>query len=140
QDGRLPVLSAKLRTAHAPEHRLPAATTFLRVTLREPIFLASAALYLTGRAPLLSPDNLYLPWHTTETRFGTPTVVDLRWVVLPDDPAKDRPDTVVARDEADQYRRAGEAVFAAFAPLLYVLNAHSRDGNLSLMGWVHVPM
>ena len=136
EEGHLPVLFDKLRTEHGPEHRLPAATNFLRVTLREPIFLASASLYLTGRAPLLSPDNLYLPWHTTETRFGTPTVVDLRWVVLPDDPAKDRPDTVVARDEADQYRRAGEAVFAAFAPLLDALHAHSRAGKRTLWGWV----
>jgi hypothetical protein len=52
-EGWVPILFDKLRTEHGPGHRLPAATNFLRVTLREPIFMVSASLYLTGRAPLL---------------------------------------------------------------------------------------
>lgn len=134
-EGWVPVLFDKLRTEHGPGHQLPAATNFLRLTLREPIFLAAASLYLTGRAPLLSPHTLQLPWHTARSEFGTPTVVDLRWAVLPDDPAADHPDTVVVRDEEEQFRMAGEAVFATFEPLLEALHRHSRAGKRTLWGW-----
>lgn len=135
-EGWVAVLYDKLRTEHGPGHRLPAATNFLRVTLREPVFLVAASLYLTGRAPLLSPHNLHLPWHTFESKFGRPAVVDVQWAVLPDDPAADHPGTVVARDEDDQARMAGEAVFAAFEPLLEALYRHSRAGKRTLWGWV----
>lgn len=134
--GWLPVLFDKLRTEHGPGHRLPAATNFLRVTLREPIFLVSASVYLTGRAPLLSPDALYLPWDTVESRFRTPASVDTRLAVLPDDPAADHPDTVVARDEDDLLRMAAESLFATFSPLIEALHAHSRAGLRTLWGWV----
>jgi hypothetical protein len=134
--GWLPVLFDKLRTEHGPGHRLPAATNFLRVTLREPVFLVAACLYLTGRGPLLTPDTLYLPWDTARSRFGTPTVVDPRTVVLPDDPAADHPDTVVARDEDEQLRLVAEALFATVEPLVETLHAHSRAGKRTLWGWV----
>ncbi|MBR8742128.1 (2Fe-2S)-binding protein [Nocardiopsis sp. MG754419] len=135
-DGWLPVLFDKLRTEHGPGHRLPAATNFLRVTLREPIFLVASSLYLTGRAPLLTPDTLRLPWDTAEARFRTPIVVDARTVVLPDDPAAEHPDTVVARDEDEQLRLTAEGLYATFAPLIESLQAHSRAGTRTLWGWV----
>lgn len=136
ENGRLPVLFDKIRTEHGPGHQLPAATNFLRVTLREPIFMVSASLYLTGRAPLLDPHTFYLPWDTVRSRFGTPTLVDTRMVVLPDDPATDHPDTVVARDEDDQLRIVAASLFATFEPLLDALHAHSRAGKRTLWGWV----
>ncbi|GAB3730708.1 (2Fe-2S)-binding protein [Nocardiopsis nanhaiensis] len=132
----LPVLFDKLRNEHGPGHRLPAATNFLRVTLREPVFLVAASLYLTGRAPLLTPDTLHLPWDTVRSRFGRPVVVDVRTAVLDDDPAADHSDTVVARDEDEQLRLAAEALFATFEPLLDTLHAHSRAGKRTLWGWV----
>ncbi|WP_150243166.1 (2Fe-2S)-binding protein [Nocardiopsis quinghaiensis] len=135
-DGSLPVLFDKLWTEHGPGHRLPAATNFLRVTLREPIFLVSASLYLTGRAPLLGPETLHLPWDTVRARFGTPASVDTRMAVLPDDPAADHPATVVAQDEDDQLRMAAQALFATFEPLIEALHAHSRSGKRTLWGWV----
>ena len=135
-EGWLPILFDKLRTEHGPGHRLPAATNFLRVTLREPIFLVSASLYLTGRAPLLAPDGLYLPWDTARARFRTPASVDTRLAVLPDDPAADHPGTVVARDEDDLLRLAAENLFSTFSPLIEALHAHSRAGRRTLWGWV----
>ncbi len=135
-DGSLPVLFDKLRTEHGPGHRLPAATGFLRATLREPIFLLSASLYLTGRAPVLAPHSLVLPWDTGRCRFGTPAVVDARLAVLPDDPAADHPDTVVARDEDDQLGMAAEGFVATVGPLVEALHAHSRAGRRTLWGWV----
>ncbi len=135
-DGSLPVLFERLRSEHGPGHRLPAATNFLRVTLREPIFLVSASLYLTGRAPLLGPDRLYLPWDAVHARFGTPAVAGVRVAVLPDDPAAGRPGTVVAEDEAHQLRLAARALFATFEPLLDALHAHTRSGKRTLWGWV----
>lgn len=134
--GWLPILFDKLQTEHGPGHRLPAATNFLRVTLREPIFMVAASLYLTGRGPLLTPNTLYLPWDTGQSRFGTPTAVDVRTVVLPDDPAADHPDTVVARDEDEQLRLTAEGLFATFEPLISALHAHSRAGKRTLWGWV----
>nr|WP_218908795.1 (2Fe-2S)-binding protein [Nocardiopsis sinuspersici] len=135
-DGSLPVLFDKMRTEHGPGHRLPAATNFLRVTLREPIFMVSASLYLTGRAPLLGPDTLYLPWDTARARFGTPASVDTRVAVLPDDPAADHPATVVVQDEDALLRAAAQALFATFEPLIDALHAHSRSGKRTLWGWV----
>ncbi|WP_017597467.1 (2Fe-2S)-binding protein [Nocardiopsis lucentensis] len=135
-DGWLPVLHDKLRTEHGPGHRLPAATNFLRVTLREPIFLVAASLYLTGRTPLLTPDTLYLPWDTVRSRFATPVVAGARWIVLPDDPAAGRADTVTARDRDEQLRLAAEGVVDTFGPLLAALHAHSRAGLRTLWGWV----
>ncbi|WP_017586881.1 (2Fe-2S)-binding protein [Nocardiopsis ganjiahuensis] len=134
--GWLPVLFDKLQTEHGPGHRLPAATNFLRVTLREPIFMVAASLYLTGRGPLLTPDSLHLPWDTARSRFGTPAVTGVRTVVLPDDPAADHPDTVVARDEDEQLRLTAEGLFATFEPLIDALHAHSRAGKRTLWGWV----
>ncbi|GAA1462027.1 ferric iron reductase [Nocardiopsis exhalans] len=134
--GWLPILFDKLRTEHGPGHRLPAATNFLRVTLREPVFMVAASLYLTGRGPLLTPDTLYLPWDTARSKFATPAVVDVRSVVLPDDPAADHPDTVVARDENEQLRLVAEGLFATFEPLIDTLHAHSRAGKRTLWGWV----
>lgn len=135
-DGWLPVLFDKLQTEHGPGHRLPAATNFLRVTLREPIFLVSASLYLTGRAPLLSPERLYLPWDEERACFGRPASVDTLMAVLPEDPAAGRPGTVVARDEHAQLRMAAEALFATFEPLIDALHRHSRSGKRTLWGWV----
>ena len=135
-DGWLPVLFDKLQTEHGPGHRLPAATNFLRVTLREPIFLVASSLYLTGRAPLLTPDTLQLPWDTIRARFGTPIVVDARTVVLADDPASEHPDTVVASNEDEQLRLTAEALFATVEPLIEALQAHSRAGKRTLWGWV----
>lgn len=135
-EGWLPVLFDKLRTEHGPGHRLPAATNFLRVTLREPLFLVASSLYLTGRAPLLDPDTLRLPWDTAEARFRTPIVVDARTVVLPDDPDTDHPATVVARDEHEQLRLTAEALFATLEPLIDALQEHSRAGKRTLWGWV----
>ncbi|MFD3684838.1 (2Fe-2S)-binding protein [Nocardiopsis sp. NPDC058631] len=135
-EGWLPILFDKLRTEHGPGHQLPAATNFLRVTLREPIFLVSASLYLTGRAPLLTPDTLYLPWDTAQARFRTPASVDTRLAVLPDDPAANHPGTVVARDEDELLRLAAESLFATFSPLIGALHAHSRAGRRTLWGWV----
>ena len=135
-DEWLPVLFDKLQTEHGPGHRLPAATNFLRVTLREPIFLVASSLYLTGRAPLLTPDTLRLPWDTRRSRFETPIVVEAQAVVLADDTAADHPDTVVARDEDEQLRLTAEALFATFEPLLDSLHAHSRAGKRTLWGWV----
>ena len=134
--GWLPVLFDKLQTEHGPGHRLPAATNFLRVTLREPIFMVAASLYLTGRGPLLTPDTLYLPWDTARSRFVTPPVVDVRTVVLPDDPAAEHPGTVVARDEDEQLRLTAEGLFTTFEPLIDALHAHSRAGKRTLWGWV----
>lgn len=135
-DGWLPVLFDKLQTEHGPGHRLPAATNFLRVTLREPIFLVASSLYLTGRAPLLTPDTLRLPWDTVRARFGTPIVVDARTVVLADDPASEHPDTVVAFNEDEQLRLTAQALFATLEPLVEALHAHSRAGKRTLWGWV----
>lgn len=135
-DGWLPVLYDRLRSEHGPGHRLPAATNFLRVTLREPIFLVSASLYLTGRAPLLSPDTLYLPWDSGLARFGTPASVGTRTAVLPDDPAVGHPGTVVAEDEDAQLRMAAEALFATFEPIIDALHGHTRSGKRTLWGWV----
>ncbi|MDE3723627.1 (2Fe-2S)-binding protein [Nocardiopsis sp. N85] len=135
-EGWVPVLFDKLRTEHGPGHRLPAATNFLRVTLREPIFMVSASLYLTGRAPLLDADALYLPWDTASARFATPVSVDTRLAVLPDDPAADHPDTVVVRDLDEQIRLTAEALFATFEPLIDALHEHSRAGKRTLWGWV----
>ncbi|MBE2997622.1 (2Fe-2S)-binding protein [Nocardiopsis sp. HNM0947] len=136
EQGWIPVLFDKLRTEHGPGHNLPAATNFLRVTLREPIFLAAASLYLTGRAPLIDAHTLRLPWHTDRSEFGRPAVVGARWAVLPDDPAADDADTVVARDEDEQFTMAGEAVFSAFAPIVDEVHRHSRSGKRTLWGWV----
>ncbi|GHC86433.1 hypothetical protein GCM10007079_29750 [Nocardiopsis terrae] len=134
--GWIPVLFDKLRTEHGPGHRLPAATNFLRVTLREPVFMAAASLYLTGRGPLFTPDTLHLPWDTVRSRFGTPVVTDVRTAVLPDDPAAGHPDTVLARDEDEQLRLTAEGLFATFEPLIDALHAHSRAGKRTLWGWV----
>ncbi|MFB8761406.1 (2Fe-2S)-binding protein [Nocardiopsis alba] len=136
EEGHLPVLFDKLRTEHGPGHRLPAATNLLRVTLREPIFLVASSLYLTGRAPLLAPDTLRLPWNLSHSRFETPIVVDARTVVLPDDPAADHPDTLVARDETEQIRLTAESLFTTVEPLVEALHAHSRAGKRTLWGWV----
>ncbi|MFV2195385.1 (2Fe-2S)-binding protein [Nocardiopsis sp. LOL_012] len=136
EEGALRILHDKLRTEHGPGHRLPAATNFLRVTLREPIFLVSASLYLTGRAPLLRPDTLYLPWDTVASRFATPAVAGARWAVLPGDAASGRPDTVTVADEDALVRAAAEGVVATFGPLLEDLHAHSRAGLRTLWGWV----
>ncbi|WP_026122322.1 (2Fe-2S)-binding protein [Nocardiopsis halotolerans] len=135
-DGWLPVLYDRLRTEHGPDHRLPAATNFLRVTLREPIFMVSASLYLTGRAPLLSPRTLHLPWDGARARFGTPVSVDTVMAVLPDDPVVGHPATVVAEDEDAQLRMAAEALFATFEPIIDALHAHTRSGRRTLWGWV----
>ncbi|CAL9383115.1 hypothetical protein SUDANB121_01108 [Nocardiopsis dassonvillei] len=135
-DGWVPVLFDKLRTEHGPGHRLPAATNFLRVTLREPIFMVSASLYLTGRAPLLDPDALYLPWDTAAARFGTPVSVDTCFAVLPGDPAAGLPGTVTARDTDEQVALAGRALFATFGPLVDALHEHSRAGGRTLWGWI----
>lgn len=135
-EGWVPVLFDKLRTEHGPGHRLPAATNFLRVTLREPVFMVSASLYLTGRAPLLSPETLYLPWNTVASRFATPTVVDARLAVLPGDPAAGHPGTVTVHDADEQLERAGRALFSTVEPLVDALHRHSRAGKRTLWGWV----
>ncbi|MFC3995952.1 (2Fe-2S)-binding protein [Nocardiopsis sediminis] len=120
---------------HGPGHRLPAATHFLRALLREPIFMVSAGIYLTGRAPLLERRHLWFPW-LSNIGFGTPMVTSPRVAVLPDDPAAGHPDSVVVADDAALDRIAAEHLVAAFTPVIEAVHAHTRVGLRTLWGWV----
>lgn len=133
--GDVPRLFDRMTEAGGPEHRLPAATAFLRATLREPIFLVSASIYLTGRAPLLDASHLWFPWLSTQG-FGTPTVTGDRTAVLPDDVAAHHPRSVVAEDRGALVRMAAEHAVAAFAPIVQAVHAHTRVGLRTLWGWV----
>ncbi|MDA2804825.1 (2Fe-2S)-binding protein [Nocardiopsis suaedae] len=134
-DGEVPVLFERLTALGARGHRLPAVTDFLRATLREPVFLVSAGLYLTRRAALPDADRLWFPWRS-ESGFGTPTLTGVRTAVLADDPAADHPSAVVCADEDELVRTAAEHMVAAFAPVIDALHAHTRVGLRTLWGWV----
>ncbi|WP_067968887.1 (2Fe-2S)-binding protein [Nocardiopsis trehalosi] len=134
-EGAVGTLFDQVTAHHGPPHKLPAATHFLRALLREPIFMVSAGLYLTGRAPLLDERHLWFPWRSNAS-FGTPTVTSARVAVLPDDPAAGHPDTVVAADPDDLDRIAAEHLVGAFAPIIDAVHAHTRVGLRTLWGWV----
>ncbi|MDS1269231.1 (2Fe-2S)-binding protein [Lipingzhangella sp. LS1_29] len=125
----------KLRAEHGPDHRLAAVHRFLRSLLREPIFLVSAGTYLTGRAPLLSPTHLWLPWQDN-ARFDTPVVTDPRIAVLPDDPYAGHPDTITVADVATRDQWAARHLVAACAPIVAGVHEHTRMNKRNLWGWV----
>lgn len=135
-EGSFPVLFDRLRSHHGPGHLLPAATNFLRVSLREYIFLVSASIYLTGRAPLLRADHLWLPWLEEESRFGTPALTTGRVAVLSEDPAAEHPDALTAPGEAELHRMAARSLVEAFTPLVEAVHAHTRVGLRTLWGWI----
>ncbi|GAA1989198.1 hypothetical protein GCM10009799_13660 [Nocardiopsis rhodophaea] len=134
-EGVIGPLFDQLVAQHGPGHKLPASTHFLRALLREPIFLDSAGLYLTGRAVLLDPEHLWFPWLSSGT-FGTPTITSSRVAVTPDDPAVGHPDAVVVQDEAALDRLAAEHMVRTFAPIIDAVHAHTRVGLRTLWGWV----
>ncbi|WP_184080030.1 (2Fe-2S)-binding protein [Nocardiopsis mwathae] len=133
-DGHVGPLFDRLTTRNGPAHRLPAATRFLRVLLREPVFLVSAGLYLTGRAPLLAPEHLWFPW-LPSGGFGTPAVTGTRVAVTAGDPAAGHPDAVVAADEAELDRMAAEHMVQTFTPVIDAVHDHTRVGRRTLWGW-----
>ncbi|MBV2363761.1 (2Fe-2S)-binding protein [Streptomonospora nanhaiensis] len=134
-EGAVGPLFTQLTAHHGPAHKLPAATHFLRALLREPIFLVSAGVYLTGRAPLLDERHLWFPWLSTAA-FGTPAITSARVAVLPDDPAAGHPDSVVVPDEAALDALAARHMVRAFSPIIEALHAHTRVGLRTLWGWV----
>lgn len=125
----------KLRAEHGPDHRLAAVHRFLRALLREPIFLVSAGIYLTGRAASVGPTQLWFPWRNDAT-LGTPLLTDHRVAVLADDDYADHPDTVVLPDEATLDQWAARHLVAACAPIVAGVHEHSRMGKRNLWGWV----
>ncbi|GAA3720896.1 hypothetical protein HDA32_001970 [Spinactinospora alkalitolerans] len=131
----VPALFDQITAHHGPGHLLPAATHFLRALLREPIFMVSAGVYLTGRAPLLDPADLWFPWRSNAS-FGTPMVTGARIAVLPDDPHAGHPDAVVVADEAELDRLAAACMVRAFSPIIDAVHAHTRVGLRTLWGWV----
>ncbi|GAB3214021.1 (2Fe-2S)-binding protein [Marinactinospora thermotolerans] len=133
--GAVGTLFDQLTAHHGPHHRLPATTHFMRALLREPIFLVSAGIYLTGRAPLLDGTRLWFPWHADAT-FGVPTLTGAKVAVPAGDPFADHPDAVVVADAGELDRIAAEHLFRAFAPILDALHAHTRAGLRTLWGWV----
>ncbi len=134
-EGDIGVLFDRFAAQHGPGHRLPNTTSFLRALLREPIFLVSAGLYLTGRAPLLSQDHLWFP-SLSDGSFGPPTLTSGQLAVLPDDPAADHHDTVVVATEKAQETLAGDHMVSAFSPVINGVAQHTRVGARTLWGWV----
>ncbi|MDA8369502.1 MAG: (2Fe-2S)-binding protein [Nocardiopsaceae bacterium] len=134
-EGAVGALFDQITTHHGPGHKLPASTNLLRALLREPIFIVSAGIYLTGRAPLLDADHLWFPW-LPGASLGTPTLTSGRVAVLPDDPAAGHRDAVVVADEAELDRIAAEHLVGAFSPMIDALHAHTRVGLRTLWGWV----
>ncbi|GAB3448460.1 hypothetical protein GCM10027570_21950 [Streptomonospora sediminis] len=134
-EGAVATLFNQLVAHHGPDHKLPGATHFMRALLREPIFLVSAGIYLTGRAALLDERHLWFPWLSTST-FGTPTITSSRMAVLPDDPAAGHPDAVVVPDNAALDHIAARHLVQAFSPILNALHEHTRIGLRTLWGWV----
>ncbi|MFC7327275.1 (2Fe-2S)-binding protein [Marinactinospora rubrisoli] len=134
-EGILPTLFDQITAHHGPNHKLPAATHFMRALLREPIFMVAAGTYLTGRAPLVDGAHLWFPWRSNAS-FGAPTVTRTRVAVLPGDACAGHPDAVVVRDEAGLDRLAAESMVAAFSPILAALHRHTRVGLRTLWGWV----
>lgn len=118
------------------QHKLPAATRFLRALLREPIFYVSAGLYRTGRAPLVDAQQLWFPWMPDAT-FGTPTVTSATIAVLATDPAAEHPDALVVGEEnAALEQAAAQHMVSAFSPIIDAVHAHTRVGMRTLWGWV----
>lgn len=134
-EGDIAVLFDRYTAQHGPGHTLPNSTRFQRALLREPIFLVSAGLYLTGRAPLLDREHLWFP-SLSDGSFGTPTLTSVRMAVLPDDPVADHPDTVVVATEAAQETMAAEHLVHAFSPIIDGVARHTRVGVRTLWGWV----
>ncbi|MDT0303857.1 (2Fe-2S)-binding protein [Streptomonospora wellingtoniae] len=134
-EGAVGALFHQLTAQHGPGHKLPAATHFMRSLLREPIFLVSAGIYLTGRAALLDERHLWFPWLSTSA-FGAPTITSARMAVLPDDPAAGHPDAVVVPDEAALNAIAARHLVRTFSPIIDALHAHTRVGLRTLWGWV----
>nr|WP_156185020.1 (2Fe-2S)-binding protein [Allosalinactinospora lopnorensis] len=134
-EGAVRTLFDQYTARHGPGHKLPDTTHFLRALLREPIFMVSAGIYLTGRAPLLDQEHLWFPW-LSDANFGAPTVTSTAIAVLPDDPAADHPDAVVVADEAALERLAAEHMVRTFSPLLDAVSRHTRIGLRTLWGWV----
>ncbi|GAA3728785.1 (2Fe-2S)-binding protein [Salinactinospora qingdaonensis] len=133
-EGAVPVLLEKIASTNGPQHRLPAATHFLRALLREPIFLVAAGSYLTGRAPLLDREHLWFPWRCSGN-FGTPTITSPRVAVSTDDDYAGHHDAVaVEATEFDTVVAAG--MVGAFSPIIDAVHEHSRVGRRVLWGWV----
>ncbi|MFW5419100.1 (2Fe-2S)-binding protein [Nocardiopsis sp. CNT-189] len=135
-DGDVPVLFDRLTAAHGPGHRLPAATAFLRAVLREPIFLVSAGVYLTGRAPLLDAEHLWFPWLSSARRFGTPTVTSARTAVLVGDPAAAHGDALPVAGRDELLAATARHTVDTFSPVIDAVHAHTRVGLRTLWGWV----
>lgn len=134
-DGTLACLYDKMISRHGPHHRLASVHHVLRSLLREPVFLVSAGIYLTGRAPALAADRLWFPWHA-EDAFGTPLTTETRVGVLPDDPFAGHPDAVVLPDRQALDRWAAEHLVETFSPVITAIHEHSRMGVRNLWGWV----
>ncbi|MUL43429.1 (2Fe-2S)-binding protein [Streptomonospora sp. PA3] len=134
-EGAVGPLFNQLTAQHGPDHKLPGATHFMRSLLREPIFLVSAGIYLTGRAALLDKRHLWFPW-LPNSAFGTPTITSARMAVLPDDPAARHHDAVIVPDEAALNRIAARHLVQAFSPIIDALHEHTRVGLRTLWGWV----
>ncbi|MEY9211242.1 (2Fe-2S)-binding protein [Thermobifida halotolerans] len=134
-DGALGEVYDGFVAATEPGHRLPAATHFLRALLREPIFLVSAGLYLTGRAPLLDAGRLWFPVRADRT-LGTPLVTGARVAVAADDAFADHPDAIAVADADEVTRIAAGALVSAFTPVVDAVHAHTRLGKRTLWGWV----
>ncbi|QVQ51537.1 (2Fe-2S)-binding protein [Spiractinospora alimapuensis] len=133
--GELGPIFDRYASLHGPGHRLADTTHFLRALLREPVFMVSSSIYLTGRAPLLDPEHLWFPVHADGT-IGVPTITAAKTAVLPDDPASDHPDCVVVPDTEALDQIAAEHMVRTFAPLLQAVSQHTRAGLRTLWGWV----
>ncbi|APU15899.1 MULTISPECIES: (2Fe-2S)-binding protein [Actinoalloteichus] len=134
-DGRLAETFDALRAREGAGHPGAAAIRYLKGLLRETVFLVSASIYLTDRAPELSPETLWFPF-APDGDIGTPRITSRRAAVLRGDPDARLPDTVVVADRDALDVWAAARLVEVFGPLVEQVRRHSRVGARTLWGYL----
>ncbi|ASO21136.1 hypothetical protein FHR81_002103 [Actinoalloteichus hoggarensis] len=124
-----------LRIREQAGHPGAAAIRYLKGLLRETVFLVSAAVYLTDRAPALAPEALWFPF-APDGDVGTPRITSDRAAVLRGTPAARLPAAVVVDDHEALDAWTAARLVAVLGPLVEAVRRHSRVGARTLWGYL----